>query len=288
MVRLKYNKAIIIIDTTDGGICYNNTKLMFILIPRSISIEIPNAQNFINALQVIQSMKPSLSSNRGKRNRVLFEISNSNYVDLSIGVSRFFPGIYKKSINEVSKSKTDIVETYFGAIENICKNYLPNCLINKLDQVLNDIQMDNFDEAKTFKEKIGTTSNENTCNINGNMNKFSCMPSTSFGINNFLPMHRDKDMFLSVVHVHSNADIAVGSSGKYNFQSDIVKYFTFDNGISIGLRSGDLLIFNPIIDHCISASTEKYMSKSNYCISHYFKTAVASRNNNSIKFEYKK
>ena len=113
------------------------------------------------------------------------------------------------------------------------------------------------------------------------------MPSMSFGINNFLPLHTDKDSFLLVVHVHSDFDLRTVSSAKYPLHSGIVKYFTFDNAVSVGLRSGDLLIFNPTINHCISTSTEKYSNNMNYCISHYFKTAIASRNDNSIKFEHK-
>ena len=114
------------------------------------------------------------------------------------------------------------------------------------------------------------------------------MPSTSFGINNFLPLHNDKDMFLSVVHIHSKLDLDGTTKDKYIMKSDIIKYFTFDNSVSVGLRSGNLLIFNPTIDHCISTTSSKYKFENNYCISHYFKTAVASRNDNSIKFEVKR
>ena len=112
------------------------------------------------------------------------------------------------------------------------------------------------------------------------------MPSTSFGINNFLAMHTDKDMFLSVVHVHSDKESDSVYKQKYALHTDIIKYFTFDNAVSVTLRSGDLLIFNPTIQHCISTTTTKYSSHNNYCISHYFKTAVASRNDNAIKFEH--
>ena len=160
--------------------------------------------------------------------------------------------------------------------------------MEKLNTVLNDIEMDDFDCVKSYSEQKNINSLDD-CQYDSNKTDYrnmSFMPSTSFGINNFLAMHTDKDMFLSVVHVHSDNDIDITSDGEYVIQSNIVKYFTFDNAVSVGLRSGDLLIFNPTIDHCISTTTKKYCTHNNYCISHYFKTAIASRNNNSINFEH--
>ena len=155
---------------------------------------------------------------------------------------------------------------------------------------MNDIEMDSFDSVRSYKEqrKINTTNKFQDCCNKSDSNDTSFMSSTSFGINNLLAMHTDKDMFLSVVHVHSNNDLDNVSKNKYNLHSDIIKYFTFDNAVSVALRSGDLLTFNPTIQHCILTTTTKISSHNNYCISHYFKTAVASRNDNAIKFEHNK
>ena len=149
--------------------------------------------------------------------------------------------------------------------------------------------MDNFNAIKSYKEKQNMKSKDNmdhSC-MQAGINRYSFMPSMSFGINNFLPLHIDKDLFLSVLHVHSDFDLTAVSSAKYPLHSGIVKYFAFDNAVSVGVQSGDLLIFNPTINHCISTSSENYSNNMNYCISHYFKTAIASRNDNSIKFEHK-
>lgn len=150
--------------------------------------------------------------------------------------------------------------------------------------------MDDFKSLKSYhkprKDNIYTPSKEDT-NI-----KVSCdsnfLPSASYGKNNLLPLHTDNDMFLSVVHIHSDRDIVRCESlqykSYYKVDSDIVKYFTFDNSTSVALRSGDLLIFNPTIPHCISSCTDDYENASTYCLSHYFKTSIVGRNNNSIEF----
>ena len=72
---------------------------------------------------------------------------------------------------------------------------------------------------------------------------------------------------------------------KYNdLNSKIVKYFVFDNGVTVGLRSGDVLIFNPKIHHCVSTKTIEYNDTAVYCVSHYFKAKVTGMNDNNIVF----
>ena len=286
MLAIQNNNKFSIVDVYKGGIYYLDKKLAFILIPCEESISIPNAKEFLESLKEIQSKKPPLSSNRGKNKRVLFEFDKSNYVDFGIGISKFFSGIYKKEIKGVSNVSWEHIHNYLNYIEEISKKYLPKCLLDKFNKVLKDINMDNFNEALSYKSKMerAKANYSFTSNINTNKQEYTFMPSTSFGINNFLPMHTDKDMFLSVVHVHSEKDINK-DTGKYYKYTNIIKYFTFEDGTSVGLRSGDLLIFNPTIDHCISTSTIGHENEMNYCISHYFKTAVAGMNNNSIKFK---
>ena len=121
IIRIKDNPEIRIIDTVNGGVYYHGNQLMFILIPRSISIDIPNPRMFMNSLNDIQSQKSRLSSNRGKINRVLFEIQNSNYVDLGISVSRFLPVPYKKIVHGASEISLKAVETYVNSVEEICR-----------------------------------------------------------------------------------------------------------------------------------------------------------------------
>ena len=65
----------------------------------------------------------------------------------------------------------------------------------------------------------------------------------------------------------------------------VIKYFSFDNRVTVALRNGDILVFNPTIKHCISSKTEDYQEKEVFCVSHYFKTLLCSRNDNSIIFQ---
>ena len=73
--------------------------------------------------------KLPLSSNRGSCHKVLFEDSKSNYVDLSIGVSRFMSGIYKKRIPGISDVRVGNVDRYFQFVQDVAKKHLPMCLL---------------------------------------------------------------------------------------------------------------------------------------------------------------
>ena len=78
------------------------------------------------------------------------------------------------------------------------------------------------------------------------------MPSTSFWPNNLLLLHTDKDMFLSIVHVHFAKDTEnIHDKSCYKLNSGIVKCFSFDNVKTVGVRSGDILISNRIISLCV-------------------------------------
>ena len=114
--------------------------------------------------------------------------------------------------------------------------------------------------------------------------RFPIVPAVAFGINTVLPMHTDQDAFLSVVSLHCESDL--NKKGKYPHDLEVCKYFCFEWNVSVGLRSRDVLIFNPTVGHCVSSLTEKYRSEEVICVSHYFKSTFVSMNNNNIHCTY--
>ena len=198
------------------------------------------------------------------------------------------PGLYKKRIHGISSQTMADVNEYFTFVQSTVRKYLPKCLVDALNDALNKIGLEDFSKLGSYKEmKVLNKGNsfENS-SINSNQISYSFMPSASFGCNNLLSLHTDEDMFLSVIHVHAKSDIThCQNYSQYESNTSIVKYFSFNDGTSVALRSGDILIFNPTIPHCVSSNTDDYSDDDVYCISHYFKTLVVSRNNNKIAFD---
>ena len=115
------------------------------------------------------------------------------------------------------------------------------------------------------------------------------------GRNTTLQIHTDEDAFFSVVCIYRENDVGVKLSNQkgrrsikrsyLKEESDVLKYFTFSTGLTVALRSGDILMFNPQIEHCISSNTDVCKEDDVFCTSLYFKSMVLGLNNNNIKFE---
>ena len=288
LLNIRMDKDIKIINTLRGGTFYNRNKFTFCLIPRKAALEFPDMHHVINNLQFLQTKKPRHHSNRGKKHNVFFENTSSNYVDLGIGVCRSMPGLYLRSVKGVKNYDIHAIQNYFKFIQIVVSEYLPKCLLDRFNEILNDIN--SYDLTKLQDYTSQKVVNDLALSIEGRemgseFRNQNFMPSASFGSNNLLPLHTDEDMFLSIVHVHCIKDInKIDVKHSYHYSSDIVKYFTFDNGTSVGKCSGDLLIFNPSIPHCVSSYTDEYAKDTVYCVPHYFKSLVAGRNNNKISF----
>ena len=60
-------------------------------------------------------------------------------------------------------------------------------------------------------------------------------------------------------------------------------YFVFaEQGIAVALQPGDMLLFNPLYQHCLSSRTESFGDKDIFSLSVYLKTAIVGKHNNSL------
>jgi len=97
----------------------------------------------------------------------------------------------------------------------------------------------------------------------------------AFGYNTYLGCHTDVDFTRSVASVyvedHHNA-----------LEDRVVCFFCFPRlGVAVAMRSGDVLIFNPLEPHCISSRCKQ--SDKLLVLSTYLKTAVVGQNDNDIE-----
>ena len=284
IINIKNDEDITIIDELHGALCFDNDTLQFILLPCHECVSsIKDVDLLIKSLSQVEKMMPSNMSTRGMTNRVIFETKNCNYLNIGLGTCRGKKGLYKRTVPKLQEKWMKRINKSFLSTKFLCEKYIPKSVLLTLNKCMQDIDMPSFSQIKTYKyveENTGIGILDREKNNNGKMHSF--IPSTSFGRDTLLRLHYDKDMFLSVVCLHCKDDLT--KDNHYKTKSKIVKYFTFDNGLSVALRSGDILIFNPITQHCISSKTDEYTDKEVYCLSHYFKSLLAGRNDNSIEF----
>jgi hypothetical protein len=118
------------------------------------------------------------------------------------------------------------------------------------------------------------------------MKGMTCQPiwgSLACGKNYYLNSHTDDDFFYSLTTIVSQYGLQLGKFDKYRLDAEVTNYFAFaEQGIAVALRPGDMLVFNPMYQHCLTSRTLQCQDKDVFCVSLYLKTAVVGGNNNNV------
>jgi hypothetical protein len=81
----------------------------------------------------------------------------------------------------------------------------------------------------------------------------------SSALNSYLNSHRDQDFLYSLLTMASSRGLQEDINQYDVHGVDICNYFTFaEQGIAVTLRLGDMLLFNPVYQHCVSSCTTSY------------------------------
>ena len=92
--------------------------------------------------------------------------------------------------------------------------------------------------------------------------------------------HTDHDFFASILQV-----VADTEELEYKLESDVITHFCFPtHGLTVALRNGDMLLFNPLIPHCCAKQEKKCENVNVFVNSFYLKTNVVGLNDNRIPF----
>ena len=275
------------VEDKGGIICIDevNDDFVFALLPRKASTSYNHFQSFLDALKCLETCAPADVSVRGKKRTVVYEGDNNgqNYLTFGIAPKRNGRGLYMKHFDGFSETKHErAVISMRNFISARCSPFIPSMVKAGMKSILKLFQLD----PSCISHKDDSK--------NDAMKQFlDFFPSMASGRNTSLELHEDDDAFLSIVSVYNQDDIFLKKMPKktkaknsYISQvqkdSQIVKYFTFSVGHSVGLRTGDILVFNPLFEHCISTKTEQCRSSDVYCVSFYFKSLVLGLNDNSI------
>jgi len=306
---LETSNSITVLDTKEGLIHYdkNENDPVFVLLNRADSLKCSKPHLFVDALKKVEAMKKENSTVRGAGKQVMYEAgtSRANYVATGVAPKRAGHGLYTKDLKDEITEKEIKKMTSF--IRHKTEPYIHKKIKKALRSVLQRFRLDTDDVQTLQKQKVSDDNmperdeerkNEDITRKTKLTNYF---PSMATGRNTCLEIHADEDCFYSVVVVYCEDDIEYQQCVKKKKKNrrkpqlhklssirkdtEILKYFTFSTGVSVGLRSGDILLFNPLIEHCISSNTDAYMNRDVYCTSFYFKSRVLGLNDNRIPFD---
>ena len=242
------------LDTVDSITGCTSDKQHFILIPRDVSIgetmmgkNGTMQQELFGVFHKLEERSPHTNIRKNNVKRMMIsDGDNSKYVVIGTSPKRFGKGTQqcmKALENPDLELHRKLFGTWYRRVEQCAKTYLPSYLC-KLLAVVNEM-----------------------CNCAtmplGNERSSEIWPALAVGRNVFLNVHTDADYFWTLTSVVANkTPIKKGP---------IICYMCFPTlGVAVALRNGDLLMFNPLIPHCVSTRCDS--KKEAYCLSLYMKS----------------
>lgn len=248
-----------IVDSTKGCTVDNDH---FVLIPRSDSIgermmgkDGSMQKELFEVFQKLEERSPASNTRQKNVQRVMMpDGENCKYVVIGTSPNRGGKGT-RESMKALDCPDLNLHRTVFGKwyrrVEHCAMKYLP-WYLRKLLSV------------------VGDMCNRGTMPLDGGSSS-DIWPALAVGRNVFLNVHTDVDYFWTLTSVVAD-----------EIPSDddpIICYMCFPTlNLAVALRNGDLLLFNPLVPHCVSSRRNK--EKEAYCLSLYMKSLLVGGSNN--------
>ena len=234
---------------------------LYTLLPRDWIREcFPNTGKYFRLFMKILELHPRLDPRGQNKVPVYDEGAPETYVVVGATAKRSGRGLRlaDRHLSEVQfLNERDLLQKYFRAVAHAATAFLDTPSIRYLNTVKEMTKFSNFSFDPSDDSLI--------------------WPSLAVAANVVMEMHTDQDFVMGCAG-------AIGGKGFKPHDpngSDILQYFCFPTtGAAIGLRNGDLLLFNPTIPHCVSSRAT--MGEDVICTSFYLKTAVVGGNDNSL------
>ena len=220
-----------------------------LIIPRERtlqSVSLKNTRNVINALNKLQLFEKSWYRSTTKSGSSL---SRAKYTIFGSKVHRGGHGYVHDRLSSVDPKSAQTLERWAQRMEHVAAEFIPSKLL----------------------AGVSVANSSSAWPTTGKCKYVSAIASS---VNYSAPAHVDDDFLFSIHQL--NVDGILDSD-------DVVQYMCFPTyGYAVGLRPGDILLFNPHVHHCLSKKTVEFSEYDVHVSTFYVKTAHVGKNNNSI------
>jgi hypothetical protein len=250
-----------VVDTVNGARMILPTgDTVFILIPRHASIRnMTHVSKTLTSLHAVDNAK-GFAKTRGKR-RIPVAEDHGKYTTVGLKPNRGHAGITESWPNKLSQEDKNEIVKLMKRCEEVAKGYLPS---NELRGIEIAKLLGNWSEIKEGESRP------------------AIWGSLAIALNYYLNSHTDQDFFYSMTTIASAHGLRQDMD-RYSMEAEVCNYFTFaEHGIAVALRPGDMMLFNPMYQHCLSSRTSFYESKDVFSLSLYLNTAIVRKNDNTI------
>ena len=253
------HKKLYVIDSKDfeKGI---SVPSIFTRVPRSRAVQLSGAEvSFLSVQRKFNAMvdlsKCKSKSHRGKsKTAALEDESGTSYQCVGEAPKRGGKGTYQRLPNDLPNSSFQEISKVVNIMEQAAFEFLDNKTLRMLSAVREVSDMNGMPMAKEGKYS-------------------TLFSSLAAAVNCFLNVHIDEDAGWSINTIIS------GKEEDYGMNAAIKNYWCFPElGIAVAMRAGDIILFNPLVYHCISSRCDESVDVVNATL--YLKTAVVAGNNN--------
>jgi hypothetical protein len=228
---------------------------------------------------------------------------SKQYATAGAHSSKFRRGIHIKILNRSGSEMWEpYIQKWIGRCGTVARHYFPFGLLSSIKKAKLLVKdFINYNHSCIKKQHLNDTSNHNISNnkklLNGKNNQNTAndnkkniveenpaiWASMATSSNYIAPSHTDNDAFLSCLFV-THCPTSERTNGKYiyPYHSDVCCFFCFPSYHTIvALRPGDILFFNPLVEHCVTQRTKHYIDEAIICSTFYLTTKQISGNDNS-------
>ena len=261
-----HQEGLHVISNGSSGIRYHFGSVdLFLLLPRKevrSSMVVPKDGREDDLFHAFETLQKSVTSSdcRHKSSSgsvAVLDGKDSRYVHFGTRSKRFGKGIMTGMKNMSAMKHTEDFErlsSWIKQVERLAWKYITPDMRKLMKATSHPLKMALRDGAVS-----------------------SVWPGLVCGKNVFLNVHKDDDYVMSLVTV-------IGEDK--DDKEAIVCYFCFPSlGEAVPLRHGDLLLFNPNIEHCVSSRCNP--NRDAYCVSLYFDPKMVGGNDNGQRLEGK-
>ena len=211
---------------------------VFVLVPRHVAIhKAMHVNKTLSSLYAMDKAKAA-AEEQGKR-RIAVAEDGGKYTTIGLKPYRGSSSIRESWPKKLRQDDRDQIIKLMTGCKEVAKGYLPPGALwgLRVAKVLGD-----------WPEISGGPVQ-------------SLYGSLASGKNVYLNMHTDEDFFYSLTTVGSTYGVR-HDIDRYSMDAVPSNYFMFaEQGIAVALRPGDMLLFNPQYQHCISSRTSHYSSE---------------------------
>ena len=239
--------------TSDEGLVHWTEPLgcifSVIVIPRHRTMESVNPKNTTRVVKALSKLQKTETNCKRSGGKTGISSSNATYAIVGSKVHRGGRGFLHDKLSVKDPHASNTLCKLAQRMEHVVTEFIPSCLLAAITKANGLLAWPTMGRSKFV----------------------AAMASS---VNYSAPAHVDDDYLFSIHQLNVDGWLT---------DNEIVQCFCFPTyGFAIGLRPGDIILFNPHVHHCLSEKGTAYAGKDVHVTTLYVKTAHVGKNDNSL------